>query len=81
MCGTIFKAHHLAHQTFTDATALDRSIHAAVEALNRERTLRTVGRSENLCLGYFVHEANVQNPIKDILDAFGAELVERIKLP
>jgi hypothetical protein len=33
------KAHHLAHQTFTDAKALDRSIHAAVEALNRERTV------------------------------------------
>jgi hypothetical protein len=33
------KAHHLAHQTFTDATALDRSIHAAVDALNRERTV------------------------------------------
>lgn len=31
------KAHHLAHQTFTDATALDRGIHNAVEALNRER--------------------------------------------
>ena len=31
------KAHHLAHQTFTDAEALDREIHAAVQALNRER--------------------------------------------
>ena len=31
------KAHHLAHQTFTDVDALDREIHAAVETLNRER--------------------------------------------
>jgi hypothetical protein len=31
------KAHHLAHQTFTDAAALDQAIHAAVENLNRER--------------------------------------------
>ena len=31
------KAHHLAHQTFADAEALDRCIHAAVAALNRER--------------------------------------------
>jgi len=33
------KAHHLAHQTFTDAEALDRAIHAAVTALNAERTV------------------------------------------
>jgi transposase len=31
------KAHHLAHQTFTDAQDLDREIHAAVNALNNER--------------------------------------------
>jgi len=31
------KAHHLAHQTFTNAAALDSAIHAAVEALNYER--------------------------------------------
>lgn len=31
------KAHHLAHQTFTDPDALDRSIHEAVTALNAER--------------------------------------------
>ncbi len=31
------KAHHLAHQTFTDTEALDRTIHDAVEALNVER--------------------------------------------
>ena len=31
------KAHHLAHQTFTDITALDQAIHAAVDNLNRER--------------------------------------------
>jgi len=33
------KAHHLAHQTFTDAEALDRVIHAAVTALNTERSV------------------------------------------
>jgi hypothetical protein len=33
------KAHHLAHQTFTDTEALDRAIHAAVVALNIERSL------------------------------------------
>jgi transposase len=31
------KAHHLAHQTFTDAIALDHAIHDAVTNLNRER--------------------------------------------
>lgn len=31
------KAHHLAHQTFIDAEALDAAIHAAVAALNSER--------------------------------------------
>jgi transposase len=30
------KAHHLAHQTFTDIAALD---HAAIQDLNRERML------------------------------------------
>jgi transposase len=33
------KAHHLAHQTFTDVDALDRAIHAAVTALNAERNV------------------------------------------
>jgi hypothetical protein len=31
------KAHHLAHQTFTDVAALDQAIHTAVEDLNQER--------------------------------------------
>ena len=31
------KAYHLAHQTFTDAAALDHAIHEAVTDLNRER--------------------------------------------
>jgi transposase len=31
------KAHHLAHQTFADADALDRAIHHAVDTLNEER--------------------------------------------
>lgn len=33
------KAHHLAHQTFTDIAALDHAIHAAVDDLNRKRIL------------------------------------------
>jgi len=33
------KGHHLAHQTFTDVEALDCEIHAAVQALNRERNV------------------------------------------
>jgi hypothetical protein len=33
------KAYHLAHQTFQDTEALDRGIHAAVAALNRERAV------------------------------------------
>ena len=31
------KAHHLAHQTFTDIAALDKAVHDAVINLNRER--------------------------------------------
>ena len=31
------KAHHLAHQTYTDVNALDLAIHDAVIDLNRER--------------------------------------------
>ena len=31
------KAHHLAHQTFTDIAALHHAIHSAVKDLNRER--------------------------------------------
>ena len=33
------KAHHLAHKTFSDVSALEQDIHAAVEALNRERNV------------------------------------------
>jgi len=33
------KAHHLAHQTFTDVETLDSAIHAAVDALNQERSV------------------------------------------
>ena len=36
------KAHHLAHQTFTNVEALDRAIHAAVEALNHERNVHSL---------------------------------------
>jgi hypothetical protein len=33
------KAHHLAHQTFTNPETLDRAIHDAVTALNAERNV------------------------------------------
>lgn len=33
------KAHYLAHQTFTDVVALDRTVHAAVTDLNVERNI------------------------------------------
>jgi len=33
------KAHHLAHQTFTDPDALDRAVHQAVQDLNQERMI------------------------------------------
>jgi DDE superfamily endonuclease len=36
------KAHHLAHKTFTDVAALDRDIHVAVDALNKERTVEAL---------------------------------------
>jgi transposase len=45
----VLKAHHLAHQTFTDPDALDAAIHHAVADLNaRETAIRW--QAENLCL-------------------------------
>ena len=44
------KAHHLAHQTFTDVAALDQAIHDAVIDLNRERIPDPLARPKNLCL-------------------------------
>jgi len=37
------KAYHLAHQTLTDAAALDQAIHVAVTDLDRERTHDPLG--------------------------------------
>jgi transposase len=37
------KAHHLAHQTFTDAETLDAAIHQAVAVLNFERNRHPLG--------------------------------------
>jgi transposase len=37
------KRHHLAHQTFTGADDLDRSIHHAIGKLNTERNLHPLG--------------------------------------
>src|SRR5882757_1198301 len=39
------KAHHLAHQTFTDIAALDQAIHTAVEDLNRERMVDPLAKA------------------------------------
>ena len=44
------KAHHLAHQTFTDVNALDLAIHDAVIDLNRERIPDPLPMPKNLCL-------------------------------
>jgi hypothetical protein len=39
------KAHHLAHQTFTDIAALDHAIHTAVEDLNLERMVDPLAKT------------------------------------
>ena len=44
------KAHHLAHQTFTDAETLDSEIHVAVDALNQERSVDLLVNWRNPCL-------------------------------
>ncbi len=51
------KAHHLAHQTFTDAETLDAAIHQAVVALNAERVKLPRFRGHpNICVSG-VHDA------------------------
>jgi len=45
------KAHHLAHQTFTDTDNLDRTIHEAVEALNVERKPNPLANQRISALG------------------------------
>ena len=40
------KAYHLAHQTFTDAAALEQAIHDAVTKLNRERMPDPLAKSQ-----------------------------------
>lgn len=37
------KAHHLAHQTFSDVAALEKTIHQAVKDLNAERSRGSLG--------------------------------------
>ena len=41
------KAHHLAHQTFTDRAALDQAIHQAAKNLNRERMTVPLAKSRS----------------------------------
>ncbi len=48
------KAHHLAHQTFTDAAALDQAIHDAVSDLNRERIPDLLAKPL-FCLVVWIH--------------------------
>ena len=43
------KAHHLAHQTFTDADDLGRAIHAAVATLNTDRNMSRIARVARRC--------------------------------
>lgn len=45
------KAHHLAHQTFTDIAALDQAIHDAVIDLNRERIPNPLAKPRISALG------------------------------
>lgn len=40
----LLKANHLAHKTFADPDDLERSIHAAVDQLNRERNRLPLGK-------------------------------------
>jgi len=44
------KAHHLAHRTFTDASALNQSIRAAVDDMNSERSVQPLVNIR-ICLG------------------------------
>ena len=60
------KAHHLAHQTFTDADALDQAIHEAVDALNAERIRASVGQATNLCLAWIDLVACVKALARDL---------------
>ena len=39
------KAHHLAHQTFTDIATLDQEIHTAVDDLNRKRMVNRLAKA------------------------------------
>ena len=39
------KAHHLAHQTFTDIDALDKAIDTAVDDLNQERMVDPLAKA------------------------------------
>jgi transposase len=62
------KAHHLAHQTFADAEALDRAIHQAVDALNAERTNLPLVRSRISATKMTCHENDLaQGTVKRLL--------------
>ena len=65
------KAHHLAHQTFTDVDALDQAVHAAVQQLNRERMAVPLANLSILRLG--------KNDLEVVEDAIGAFVTPRRK--
>ena len=46
------KAHHLAHQTFTDAADLDQAILTAVHDLKPRAHGRSVGQTANFCFSF-----------------------------
>ena len=74
LSGTL-KARHLAHQTFADADALDRAIHAAVAALNRERTVNPlvfkIRRSPELSMAWPTTRPLLEMPNAWVLPAPG----------
>ena len=67
------KAHHLAHQTFTDVAALDQAIHDAVIDLNCERTLDPLAKPEKSllsALGIPARAVSSAAPTKHLSPAF-----------
>ena len=55
------KAHHLAHQTFTEADDLDQAIHAAVTGLNTERNVEPFRR----CTGRLYRTESARATIRE----------------
>ena len=71
------KAHHLAHQTFTDTAALDQAIHTAVEDLNRERIIVPLAKPR--ISAYFI-VSKVRNQIKRRVEFIGPSMDDRVSV-